>query len=101
MGVPDDFSEQDLTSGMWWRHLVAVCLYLLGVCGYLSRAITIFYLGIITFTHLWYFETKYYCDSDKVPIIYHAHKDACTVKPGFKPVPPQLYFEFAALFWPS
>ena len=26
MGVPDDFSEQDLTSGMWWRHLVAVCL---------------------------------------------------------------------------
>ena len=25
-------------------------------------------------------------------------KDACTVKPGFKPVPPQLYFEFAALF---
>ena len=49
MGVPDDFSEQDLTSGMWWRHLVAVCLY------------------------LWYFETKYYYDSDKVPIIYYAY----------------------------
>ena len=25
-------------------------------------------------------------------------KDACMVKPGFKQVPPQLYFEFAALF---
>ena len=25
-------------------------------------------------------------------------KDACMVKPGFKPVPPQLYFEFAVLF---
>ena len=49
MGVPDDFSEQDLTSGMWWRHLVAVFLYLLVVCAYLSSAITIFYLGIITF----------------------------------------------------
>ena len=23
-----------------------------------------------------------------------ACKDACTVKPGFEPVPPQLYFEF-------
>ena len=73
MGVPDDFSEQDLTSGMWWRHLVAVFLYLLVVCAYLSSAITIFYLGIITFIHLWYFETKYYFDSDKVPIIYYAH----------------------------
>ena len=29
------------------------------------------------------------------------HKDACMVKPGFKVVPPQLYFEFAAFFWPS
>jgi len=27
MGVPDDFSEQDLTSGMWWRHLVAVRIH--------------------------------------------------------------------------
>ena len=25
-------------------------------------------------------------------------KDACMVKPGFKPVPQQLYFEFATLF---
>jgi len=25
-------------------------------------------------------------------------KDACTVKSRFKPVPPQLYLEFAALF---
>ena len=73
MGVPDDFSEQDLTSGMWWRHLVAVRMYLLGVCAYLSHSITIFYLGIIKFTHLWYFETKNYselCDSDKVPTYY-------------------------------
>ena len=26
-------------------------------------------------------------------------KDACTVKPGIKPVPSQLYFEFAAFFY--
>ena len=25
-------------------------------------------------------------------------KDACMVKPGFKPVPPHLNFEFSALF---
>ena len=30
--------------------------------------------------------------------IFNSFKDACTVKAGFKPVPPQLYFEFAALF---
>ena len=23
IAVPDDFSEQDMISGMWWRHLVA------------------------------------------------------------------------------
>ena len=31
MGVPDDFSEQDLTTGMWWRHLVAVCIPVLSL----------------------------------------------------------------------
>jgi len=35
MGVPDDFSEQDLTSGMWWRHLVAG-----GAAGMVSRTCT-------------------------------------------------------------
>merc|ERR1712241_888562 len=35
MGVPDDFSEQDLSSGMWWRHLVAG-----GVAGMVSRTCT-------------------------------------------------------------
>ena len=33
---------------------------------------------------------------------YRCHcNDAWAVKPGFKPVPPELYFEFAAFFWPS
>lgn len=35
IGVPDDFSEQDLVSGMWWRHLVAG-----GVAGAVSRTCT-------------------------------------------------------------
>ena len=35
IGVPDDFSEQDLVSGMWWRHLVAG-----GVAGGVSRTCT-------------------------------------------------------------
>ena len=35
IGVPDDFSEQDLISGMWWRHLVAG-----GVAGAVSRSCT-------------------------------------------------------------
>lgn len=33
--MPDDFSEQDLISGMWWRHLVAG-----GVAGAVSRTCT-------------------------------------------------------------
>jgi len=35
VGVPDDFSEQDLYSGMWWRHLVAG-----GSAGMVSRTCT-------------------------------------------------------------
>ena len=35
MGVPDDFSDQDLISGMWWRHLVAG-----GWAGAVSRTCT-------------------------------------------------------------
>lgn len=35
IGIPDDFSEQDLISGMWWRHLVAG-----GVAGAVSRSCT-------------------------------------------------------------
>lgn len=35
IGVPDDFTDQDLISGMWWRHLVAG-----GVAGAVSRTCT-------------------------------------------------------------
>ena len=35
MGVPDDFSDQELITGMWWRHLVAG-----GVAGGVSRTCT-------------------------------------------------------------
>ncbi len=35
IGVPDDFSEQDIVTGMWWRHLVAG-----GVAGAVSRTCT-------------------------------------------------------------
>ena len=35
IGVPDDFSDQDMISGMWWRHLVAG-----GVAGGVSRTCT-------------------------------------------------------------
>ena len=35
IAVPDDFSEQDMISGMWWRHLVAG-----GVAGAVSRTCT-------------------------------------------------------------
>jgi hypothetical protein len=35
LAVPDDFSEQDMISGMWWRHLVAG-----GVAGAVSRTCT-------------------------------------------------------------
>ena len=33
--VPDDFTEQELQTGMWWRHLVAG-----GAAGILSRTCT-------------------------------------------------------------
>ena len=33
-------------------------------------------------------------------MIGHFVKDGSTVKPGFKSIPPQLYFEFTAFFWP-
>ena len=35
IGIPDDFSDQDLISGMWWRHLVAG-----GWAGAVSRSCT-------------------------------------------------------------
>ncbi len=35
IGVPDDFSDQEIISGMWWRHLVAG-----GVAGAVSRTCT-------------------------------------------------------------
>jgi len=35
IGVPDDFSEEEIVSGMWWRHLVAG-----GVAGAVSRSCT-------------------------------------------------------------
>ncbi|XP_059093985.1 mitochondrial adenyl nucleotide antiporter SLC25A25-like isoform X2 [Tigriopus californicus] len=35
IGVPDDFSDQDIISGMWWRHLMAG-----GVAGMVSRSCT-------------------------------------------------------------
>ena len=35
IGIPDDFSDQDLISGMWWRHLVAG-----GWAGAVSRTCT-------------------------------------------------------------
>jgi len=35
IGVPDDFSDQDMVTGMWWRHLVAG-----GVAGAVSRTCT-------------------------------------------------------------
>ena len=33
--VPDDFTEQELKTGMWWRHLLAG-----GAAGILSRTCT-------------------------------------------------------------
>jgi len=35
IGVPDDFSEEEIVSSMWWRHLVAG-----GVAGAVSRTCT-------------------------------------------------------------
>jgi solute carrier family 25 phosphate transporter 23/24/25/41 len=35
VGVPDDFSDQEIVTGMWWRHLVAG-----GVAGAVSRTCT-------------------------------------------------------------
>lgn len=35
LGVPDDFSPEELQSGKWWRHLVAG-----GVAGMVSRTCT-------------------------------------------------------------
>ena len=35
IAVPDDFSEHDMVTGMWWRHLVAG-----GVAGAVSRTCT-------------------------------------------------------------
>ena len=35
IGVPDDFTDQDMVTGMWWRHLVAG-----GVAGAVSRTCT-------------------------------------------------------------
>ena len=35
IGIPDDFSEEEIVTGMWWRHLVAG-----GVAGGVSRTCT-------------------------------------------------------------
>ena len=35
IGVPDDYTDQDMVTGMWWRHLVAG-----GVAGAVSRTCT-------------------------------------------------------------
>ena len=35
IGVPDDFSEEEMATGAWWRHLVAG-----GVAGAVSRTCT-------------------------------------------------------------
>jgi len=35
MAVPDDFTAQEMSSGMWWRHLVAG-----GIAGAVSRTST-------------------------------------------------------------
>lgn len=35
IAVPDDFTKQEMDSGMWWRHLVAG-----GVAGAVSRTST-------------------------------------------------------------
>ena len=35
VGVPDDFSEEEIVTGAWWRHLVAG-----GVAGAVSRTCT-------------------------------------------------------------
>lgn len=35
IGVPDDFTNSEMVSGMWWRHLLAG-----GVAGAVSRTCT-------------------------------------------------------------
>ena len=35
IGVPEDFTEHDLITGVWWRHLVAG-----GIAGAVSRTCT-------------------------------------------------------------
>jgi len=35
LNVPDDFTQKEMLTGMWWRHLVAG-----GVAGMVSRTFT-------------------------------------------------------------
>ena len=71
--VPDDFTEQELKTGMWWRHLVAG-----GAAGILSRTCTAPLDRLKVMLQV-SFNNQNPCDVHEYMCHYSMHQDQCAL----------------------
>ena len=82
--VPEDFSAEEMQSGVWWRHLVAG-----GVAGCMSRTCTApldrlkVFLQVCFFSRVVFPNNRIFCrfiQRFKTVIIYFRPSSICTMK---------------------